>query len=797
MNSCLIATILLSTVVTSVPAQSPNRGFSVKDDIAMARFSDPSGEETNLHADDTKYSPDGIYVAIVTTKGLLASDEIESTISVFDLATVRRFLRETSSPAPNPRVVAVVTARPEEEQNIPYAPVIKDLRWSSDSGRLYFRGLNSLGVMQLDEVKVNGGIVRWLTPANYDVNQFDVVNDTIAFTAVRPGQPYPPPGARINRDALDVTGYQLIDILFPGRMTSYYSKELVMGTVRIGDDNHTVRLVSGYAASEIPFLMDFFPFRLSPDGQQLVSVIPVGNVPDDWKRYEPAPSFEDLRMDGNDPKLTNPNNALRPQEYALINLTTGQVVPLVKGPLARNLGYYGDTNTAAWAPDGSRILVTNVFLPLETKEGQINSAGTKPCAVASVELSSLRARCLLQDEESQTDGARIVTVRFGPSADEALVTTISGSAQYAVMSFQLREDTWEAGPSKPVTDAALIRDDGRSVRTADRTHVRVFIKQSLNDPPTLWASNPDTGATHRLWDPNPQLQRISFGQASVYQWKDRAGREWTSGLIMPVGYQPGKRYPLVIQMYQFRDQEFMTDGTDPSAFAARELASVGFVVLQIRKKPDVLSEADPQTHLEAYRSAIESLSDAGMIDPKRVGVAGFSWTCWYVINAIVKAPKLFAAATVADGLDNSYMEYLLFGPGPPSIHKQIDQIRGGSPFGPGLKRWVEQAPGFHLDQVQTPLRIESMKPESVLQEWEIYSSLYMQDKPVDFIYFPEGTHVHQRPLERLESQQGDVDWFRFWLQGYEDPDTTKRSQYERWHKMREKLVIEQAVAAPR
>ena len=94
------------------------------------------------------------------------------------------------------------------------------------------------------------------------------------------------------------------------------------------------------------------------------------------------------------------------------------------------------------------------------------------------------------------------------------------------------------------------------------------------------------------------------------------------------------------------------------------------------------------------------------------------------------------------------------------------------------------SPGFHLDQIQTPLRIEAIAPISILQEWEIYSSLRMQNKPVDLIYFPAGTHIHQRPLERLASQQGNVDWFRFWLQGYEDLDPSKHSEYLRWEKLR-------------
>jgi hypothetical protein len=43
----------------------------------------------------------------------------------------------------------------------------------------------------------------------------------------------------------------------------------------------------------------------------------------------------------------------------------------------------------------------------------------------------------------------------------------------------------------------------------------------------------------------------------------------------------------------------------------------------------------------------------------------------------------------------------------------------------------------------------------------------------------------QKPQERLASQGGTVDWFRFWLQGYEDADPAKAEQYRRWRELRE------------
>lgn len=45
-------------------------------------------------------------------------------------------------------------------------------------------------------------------------------------------------------------------------------------------------------------------------------------------------------------------------------------------------------------------------------------------------------------------------------------------------------------------------------------------------------------------------------------------------------------------------------------------------------------------------------------------------------------------------------------------------------------------------------------------------------------------HVLTNPEARMASQGGSVDWFRFWLQGYEDPNPAKAEQYKRWRELR-------------
>ena len=796
-NSRLILLCVALAALLSGQARCQQKSFSVKDDIAMVRFNDPSEEANASTQDCDLYSPDRRYVAVVTTRGLLGTDQVQSSISVFDLPAVEGFLQSPSHPRPKPSVAATVTSIPYGEQTIEYAPVIKDVRWSEDGKRLYFRGQNERGGYQLYEAGIDGNGFQNLTPSSYDVDRYDLAGDTIVYTAAPMDGSRPPPGTAINRDALDVTGYRFKDILFPGQMTSFEPHTYSVFVLYLGGQHSIPRKVPGYSVLDTPVYLYTLPFRLSPDGTRLISVEPVtGDIPKSWERYDPLPLLKYLRVRSDDPDLTRPDNLLRLRQYALIDLASGRKTTLVAAPNAQALGYLAYANRVAWSNDAGRVLLTNVFFPINPDAAPAPSIPTKPCTVASVDLPSLDERCLYFDGDAiPFRSGHVLDVRFGRDRNEVLVSLKLDNKEQELITFRLEGNAWKFVSEEPVPSNGATGQESARQSAGHTPDVRVYMRQSLNDAPALWASDTLTKEDRLLWNPNPQLERLSFGEASVYRWKDPTGRQWTAGLVKPVGYVPGHRYPLVIQMYMFREHQFLTDGTDPSALAARQLASAGFVVLQIQKQPDVLSDEDAQTGLAGYRSAILSLSKDGLIDPTRVGVVGFSWTCWYVVNALVKDPHLFAAATIGDGLDNSYMQYLLFAPDDPSLQEQMNRIRGGSPFGAGLDRWVKKAPGFHLDLVQAPVRIEAIGPASVLQEWELYASLRMQHKPVDMIYFPNGTHIHRKPQERLESQQGNVDWMRFWLQDYVDPDPAKRAQYQRWRKLRADLAAPRSNAA--
>jgi hypothetical protein len=303
------------------------------------------------------------------------------------------------------------------------------------------------------------------------------------------------------------------------------------------------------------------------------------------------------------------------------------------------------------------------------------------------------------------------------------------------------------------------------------------------------AVEPTTQTHHVVYDPTPALLSTRrFGPERVIHWKTKAGAAWVGGLYMPPDYVPGHRYPLVMQTHGFDSTAFWPDGIYSTGEAAQPLAGHGVLVLQMPMPHGAQWETPREGPLamEGMEGAIDYLDSLGLIDRTKIGMQGFSRTCYYTLYFLTHSRYPIAAATVTDGVDVSYMQNMIFRPGfvGSGAIDEDERMNGGPPLGTSLRTWMERAPGFNLDHVTAPLQLTALQPGSLLQEWEPYAGLLLQGKAAELIYIPDGLHILTKPWERLTSQQGAVDWSRFWLTGEEDADPGKTAQYTRWHTLR-------------
>ena len=462
----------------------------------------------------------------------------------------------------------------------------------------------------------------------------------------------------------------------------------------------------------------------------------------------------------------------------LADLKSGKMTPLTNTPDAEMLGYHHDDGLD-WSPDSRRIAVSNSFFPLPPP-GKSSKLVLHPCVLV-VDLGSSKVALVRERDYNNNKQLPVWDLRWNKDGS---VLQIQGDG--LGQSYKKQGDDWlESGEPAKVA--------------GEKIHdLEVFRYQSLNSPPVLIAHL--TGETEDLdslvktqkakiiLNPNPQLADVEPGECSVYKWKDKGGRDCLGGLLKPPGYKPGLRYPLLVQTHLFNQYEFFNLGASSTGNPGRALAARGVMVLQAgeprqnSKYRGTPLEAEKDGR-DCYVSAIKQLAAEGLIDAQNTGIIGFSRTGWYVLDSLIHASEYFRAATVADANSSSYGEYLRNVDINSDGSNYLDGDYGCKPYGEGLKNWMESASGFNLDKVRAPVLVQYSDPYGLL-DWSTYPVLRMQGKPVDLLYFRNGSHTESKPKLVFASVETNADWFDFWLNGKEDQDPAKAAQYARWRGLR-------------
>jgi hypothetical protein len=752
---CPLAIIMLDLAGPMCAAQRP---FTVADDIAFTYFGDPFLGK----AEPLSFSPDGAYFVVHTEHGRLDINRPESSLRIYRTVDIKNFLRHPEiKTQPSPLWSF-------SRSTYKHGPVISKLRWLRDSSGFGFLVESVTGDDRLFLAEVGMRTIRPLTPENQNVTSFDIRDaEHYVYTVLSPAIR---DQALAESAAVSVvgTGRTLASLLSPTTALQQHDLSELWGVVngkrtRVQESDHTPLYIHWKGQLAL---------ALSPDGHTVLTALTVRVVPSNWPDLYPPPYPSDpQRIHPIKQDLNSFDGWLNVSRYVLVDLATNSVKPLALGPLGYEAGWVG-LPYADWSSNGSSIALTDTFLDREA--GDSTSVPARPCAVV-YEISNNHASCIepvLGDKsngEHEGDYHLIDGIVFDPHDNNRLTLKYiyPGDTSRAMSYARLSNNSWQSD---------------RSAATEHNLPIQVFVRESLNDPPILMATDIATRESRAIWDPNPWLKNVELGEVSVYKWKDETGRELIGGLYKPPHFIAGHRYPLVIQNHGFSETDFIPSGIYPEGFAARELAAAGFLVLQARGCPIRHTPEEGPCQVAAYEAAVKQLVSDGLVEPDRIGIVGFSRTCYYTLEAITTSKIHFGAASITDGIDIGYWQYIL----DDKIYSPdfISAI-GAAPSGEGLQQWIRRSPEFRMHKVTTPLLVVGVGQAGMLSEWGAYSTLWHMDKPVDLIELKEGTHPLTNPAQRLVSQGSTVDWMCFWLLGEEDPDPAKKERYARWQRLRE------------
>jgi dipeptidyl-peptidase-4 len=269
-------------------------------------------------------------------------------------------------------------------------------------------------------------------------------------------------------------------------------------------------------------------------------------------------------------------------------------------------------------------------------------------------------------------------------------------------------------------------------------------------PPTVRLLDRD-GAVVRVLAANehPEIEKYRTSPPEFVEVPGPAGVTLHAMVIKPVGFDPQRRYPVVVSIYGGPGSQSVTDAWSRSQFG-QVLANRGFVVFAIdnrgttgrgRDFERALLRRFGKIELEDHLAGLEWLRKFPWVDGDRIGIWGGSYGGFMTCYALFNAPEVFkagvAVASVTDWAlyDSIYTERYLKRP-----QDNADGYRDSSP--------VNQA-----DKLAGKLLLVHGTADDNVH-WHntaiLADRLVKAGKPYELQLYPGATHRSYRPEQRSD-----------------------------------------------
>ena len=403
-------------------------------------------------------------------------------------------------------------------------------------------------------------------------------------------------------------------------------------------------------------------------------------------------------------------------------------------------------SVVSFSRDGSKLLITS-------KKGWY---------VASVADGS-RDRVLTLDDKNEDKNPKLTAVDWTPSGDAILV-------QYG------EPDRWDRGISrldlKTKTLTTLARDANlyQGFRQSRDGSTIVFQKSDGTRPAELYAADAGLANARKLTDLNPWIAKKALPASELVSYRDADGKVLYGVLRYPIGYEKGRRYPTVFELYE----TFFDNGFNGRAAL---LAGQGYAVFH--PSVNLVVGRPGESWAKGVTAAANKLIDMGIADPDRLGVHGTSYGGYATVLLLTETDRFKAAVNVSGKVDmiSFYTDSERLGVR--NTHApEKSQDRIGGTLWEYPERYIEHSAIFRLDRVKTPLLTISGDQDPNVpanQSRELYYALRRLGKAVEWVRYTNGGHRPPNNVaESIDFENRIVAWYDKYLKEKRSSTTTQQ-----------------------
>ena len=303
-------------------------------------------------------------------------------------------------------------------------------------------------------------------------------------------------------------------------------------------------------------------------------------------------------------------------------------------------------------------------------------------------------------------------------------------------------------------ESTKLVEDGRCFACARQTRLAAvsfdgqriaYFSNDTQHDVDLWIAGPDFRNSERVTDLNPQFDKYEMGRGELIRWRGLDGELLSGALLLPAGYEKGKKYPLIVNVYggMMRSELLKYFGCESGVQNMQLLSTRGYAVLF----PDAPQHlGTPLADLaKTVLPGVNMLIDMGIADPDRLGVMGHSYGGYSALALIVQT-KIFKAAIVSAGAGDLVAQFgemkkdgSAYGT---AIMESGQGLMGGIPWHM-RDRYIENSPFFYLDRVETPVLLVHGGADKTVDPFlasEVFVGLRRLGKEVEFARYEGEDH---------------------------------------------------------
>ena len=338
----------------------------------------------------------------------------------------------------------------------------------------------------------------------------------------------------------------------------------------------------------------------------------------------------------------------------------------------------------------------------------------------------------------------------------------------------------------------------------------ICVRETASKPAHVIAIDPKSASTKLLADVNPEFRNLRLGKVERFEW-DTPKFSWNEPgggqaglyparaygyLLYPPDFDPNKKYPVFIDPY-------VAKGFNPlgAEHPLHAYAASGIVVLRtafpMPARPISLQQMYSAKlgypHLtmlmESTLRALDLVAQRGFIDVRRVGIGGVSHGTFVPLYMMQKYDRI-AAISISSPHWGPFQYYWSTQKARSALAAYA--IEESERWRPDF--WDEIDIAAHVDTIEAPILMHLAAHETYALV-RLIRNLADAGKPYDAYVFAAETHIKWQAAHLHAITRRNLDWFRFWLQDFEDPSPAKAEQYLRWRELRERQ--RQSTAATR